>query len=70
MGAAGNVILLGLLAVILNPSFTLALFPLTAPRCGDVVDADAVLISWDAFDESGLPAAALIMLEHVHLLVG
>lgn len=62
MGAAGNAILLFLIAMFLSPSFALELFPLTSPRCGDVVDADAVLISWDAFDESGHPAAATILL--------
>lgn len=44
--------ILGLFVVISNNSLALALFPLTAPRCGDVIDADAALISWDAFDQS------------------
>jgi hypothetical protein len=62
MGSAGSATLLFLIATFLSPSFSLELFPLTAPRCGDVVDADAVLISWDAFDESGHPAAAVLIL--------
>ncbi len=55
MVAAHSLMILGLFVVISNDSFALALFPLTAPRCGDVIDADAALISWDAFDESGQP---------------
>jgi hypothetical protein len=42
-----------LLFLFSSPQFVFALFPLTSPRCGDVIDADAVLISWDAFDEPG-----------------
>jgi hypothetical protein len=56
MGPVRNIIFLGVIACILISSSAVTLFPLSNPRCGDVVDADAALISWDAFDEAGQQA--------------
>jgi hypothetical protein len=60
MGATLIFMLLSLPSFFANPQSALALFPLISPQCGDVIDADAVQISWDAYEESGQQASLIL----------